>query len=210
MRSSPKGRTGLRYPARDGVKTTKKPIRAARGRPFTPTCKSWPVSATPCIPDMQIILNYHLYKHNVGDDYRRMEALCQKLKLIFIPNHAYLYPLDAVMDFVDGTPLSPEACQTLPMLLMTLEEGLAKARQRASLPCPEERCLPINWDCSVRECGVYFHPFLVDNFLDVPFTEIMARKRNSKLCRECKKRAIHQYTSVYLAEKHIDHTESGL
>jgi len=161
-------------------------------------------------PDMQIILNYHLYKHNTGEDYRRMEALCKELRLIFIPNHAYLYPLDAVMDFVDGKPLSAEACQTLPMLLMTLEEGIANARLRASLPCPEERCLPINWDCSVRECGVYFHPFLVENFLDVPFAEIMNRKKNSRLCKECKKRAIHQYTSVYLAQKHIDHPEPGL
>lgn len=158
-------------------------------------------------PEMQIILNYHLYKHNTGEDYRRMESLCKELKLIFIPNHAYLYPLDAVMDFVDGKPLSPEACQTIPMLLMTLDEGIAKARQRSYLPCPEERCLPINWDCSVRECGVYFHPFIADNFLQVPLSEIMERKRKSKLCRECKKRAIHMYTSVYLAEKHIETSE---
>jgi MoaA/NifB/PqqE/SkfB family radical SAM enzyme len=158
-------------------------------------------------PGMQIILNYHLYKHNIGEDYCLMESLCKDLSLIFIPNHAYLYPLDSIMDFVDGKELSPEAKRTIPMLLMTLEEGIARARERASLPCPEERCFPINWDCRVRECGVFFHPFIADNFLETPFAEIISSKRNSELCVECRKRAIHQFTSVYLAEKRLDDIE---
>jgi MoaA/NifB/PqqE/SkfB family radical SAM enzyme len=158
-------------------------------------------------PDMQIILNYHLYKHNTGEDYRLIESLCKDLSLIFIPNHAYLYPLDSVMDFVDGKELSPEAKETIPMLLMTLEEGIASARKRASLPCPEERCFPINWDCRVRECGVFFRPFIADNFLDTPLSEIITRKKRG-LCVECRKRAIHQYTSVYLTEKRLDNSET--
>lgn len=154
-------------------------------------------------PEMQIILNYHLYKHNIGDDYRRMEGLCKDLSLIFIPNHAYLYPLDAIWDFVDGKELSAEANKTIPMLLMTLEEGIAKARDLASLPCCEERTFPINWDCRVRECGVFFRPFIADNFLETSLKEIMNRKRKSRLCVECKKRGIHQFTGVYLAEKRL-------
>ncbi len=159
-------------------------------------------------PEMQIILNYHLYKHNVGADYRRMEALCRDLSLIFIPNHAYLYPLDAVWDFVDGRELSPEARKTLPMLLMTLEEGIAKARKLASMACCEERTFPINWDCRVRECGVFFRPFIDDNFLETPLRDILERKRKSRLCAECRKRGIHQFTRVYLAEKRLDDGET--
>jgi MoaA/NifB/PqqE/SkfB family radical SAM enzyme len=161
-------------------------------------------------PEMQIVLNYHLYKHNTGEDYRKMESLCHELSMIFIPNHAYLYPLDSVMDFIDGRMLSPQAEETIPMLLMTLEEGLLSAKDRAYLPCPEERCLPINWDCRVRECGVFFQPFIADNFLDVSLSEIISRKKKSQLCIECKKRAIHQYTSVYLAEKRFDISENSL
>lgn len=158
-------------------------------------------------PEMQIILNYHLYKHNTGDDYRRIEALCNELNLIFIPNHAYLYPLDTVMDFIDGKPLSPEACQTLPLMLLPIEHGLADARKRAMLPCCEERTLPINWDCRVRECGVFFHPFIAENFLDIPLAALLERRKKSQLCRECKKRAMQQYTAVYLAEKRPETTE---
>ena len=90
------------------------------------------------------------------------------------------------------------------MLLMELEEGLKKARARASLPCPEERCFPINWDCRVRYCGVFFRPFVDDNFLETPLQDILERRRTSSLCAECKKRGLHQFTGVYLAEKRLD------
>ena len=154
-------------------------------------------------PEMHITLNYHLYKHNIGGDYRRMEALCGELSLIFRPSPAYLYPADAVMDYIDGKELSAEAQRTLPLLLMGLDEGIAKARKRSGMPCPEERCLPINWDCGVRECGVFFRPFIAGNFLETPLNEIINLKKKSQLCVECKKRGVHQFTGVYLAERRL-------
>jgi hypothetical protein len=160
-------------------------------------------------PGMQITLNYHLYKHNICEDYRRMEALCKELSLIFRPSPAYLYPADAVMEYIDGKELSPEAQKTLPLLLMGIDEGIVKARELAARPCPEERCFPIDWDCRVRECGVYFRPFISEDFLETPLTEIMDLKRKSELCVKCKQRGIHQFTGVYLAEKRLDNTESA-
>jgi Radical SAM superfamily len=154
-------------------------------------------------PEMQITVNYHLYKHNIGEDYRRMETLCRELSLIFRPSPAYLYPVDAVLDFIEGRDISLKAQKTLPMLLTSLNEGIAKARERAHLPCPEERCFPINWDCSVRTCGVFFRPFIDDNYLDTPLAEIIGKKRGSKLCIQCKTHSLHQFTGVYLAEKHL-------
>lgn len=158
-------------------------------------------------PEMQVIVNYHLYKHNIGEDYRRMEELCKKLSFIFRPSPAYLYPVDAVMDYIAGKEISQEAQKTLPMLLMDLDEGIARARERLHLPCPEERCFPINWDCSVRSCGVFFRPFICDNFLNTPLSEILELKKRSPLCVECKQHGLHQFTGVYLPEKHV-HDES--
>jgi MoaA/NifB/PqqE/SkfB family radical SAM enzyme len=161
-------------------------------------------------PEMQITVNYHLYKHNIGSDYRRMESLCRELALIFRPSPAYLYPVDAVLDFIEGREISPEAQRTIPMLLVSLEEGIAKAQKLSPLPCPEERCFPINWDCSVRTCGVFFRPFIADNYLNVSLAEIMEKKKQSKLCAQCKQYSLHQFTGVYLAEKYVygvDHTD---
>ncbi|MBF0230148.1 MAG: hypothetical protein HQK63_11280 [Desulfamplus sp.] len=154
-------------------------------------------------PEMQITLNYHLYKHNIGNDYRKMERLCNELSIIFRPSPAYLYPVDAVLDFIEGKEISPEAKKTIPMLLMSLEEGISKASRLTQLPCPEERCFPINWDCSVRTCGVFFRPFIANNYLNTPLSEILEQKKKCKLCVLCKKHGLHQFTGVYLAEKHI-------
>jgi hypothetical protein len=158
-------------------------------------------------PEMQVTVNYHLYKHNIGDDYRRMEALCNELDFIFRPSPAYLYPMDAVSEYVEGRPLSAQAQKTLPMLLMTLDEGLRRARERMALPCPEDRCFPIDWNCAVRLCGVYFRPFISKNFLEEPLEDILERKRGSLQCVRCRERGLHQFTGVYLEEKTIqDHS----
>jgi len=154
-------------------------------------------------PDMQVLLNYHLYKHNIGDDYQKMKALCDRLDFIFRPSPAYLYPLENVRDYIDGKPLSPEAEKTTELLLMGLNEGLEKARQRKDNRCPEERCLPITWDSKVRFCGVYYAPYICDDFLATPIEDIMKTRTSSTFCQECKKRGLHQFTGVYLSEKII-------
>ena len=155
-------------------------------------------------PDMQITVNYHLYKHNLGSGYRRMEQLCRELRLIFRPSPAYLYPADTVMAYVNGEELSENARRTIPMLMMGLDRGLAAARAKAHLPCPEERCFPINWDGAVRTCGIFYRPFIARNFLDEPLETILERKQNCSLCVTCKKLGIHQFTGVYLSEKRLE------
>lgn len=153
-------------------------------------------------PNMQITLSYHLYRHNGGEAYRAMEELCRELRVIFRPSPAYLYPMDMVRDWVDGRPLSAPARETLPLLLMPLEEGLALARQRTHLPCPEV-CFPIDWNRRVRFCGVYFRPFLAEDFLRVPITEILAAREGSAFCRRCMESGLHQFTAVYLGERRL-------
>ena len=155
-------------------------------------------------PSMQVTVNYHLYKHNEGEDYRKMEDLCADLGFIFRPSPAYLYPVDSVKDYIEGKDLSPQAIKTLSLLSMNLDDGIAKAKKKAHLPCPEERCFPINWDCSVRTCGVYFRPFIATSFLETPLAEILKLKRQSELCADCKKEGLHQFTGIYLPEKHLE------
>ncbi len=151
-------------------------------------------------PDLQIMLNYHLYKHNCEEDYVQMQALCRELGLIFRSNHAYLYPLDLVRDAVDGKALPVEAEATKSLLLMSMEEGLEKAKAQKHLPCPELSCLPITWDRQVRFCGVYYNPFLSNDFLEEPLESMVQRRNTSEFCQECMDLGLHQYTGVYLQE----------
>jgi MoaA/NifB/PqqE/SkfB family radical SAM enzyme len=155
-------------------------------------------------PELQIVLNYHLYRHSLGESYRAMRALCDELGFVFRPNMAYLYSLDNVLDYVEGRPLSPEAERTLELMLLDIDSGLERARRRRHLPCPEERCLPINWDGRVRFCGVYFKPFIADDFLTTPLSEILARRQGSEFCRRCMSHGLHHYTAVYLEERILE------
>lgn len=151
-------------------------------------------------PTMYVEMNYHLYRHNQGEDYRQMARLCQELGFVFRPNWAYLYPLDNVLAYCQGKPLSPEARRTLDLLYLDLDQGLARARSQAHLPCAEARCFPIAWNLHVRSCGAFFLPTVVDNFLEIPLPEILRRRDASGICQECQRHALHRFTSVYLEE----------
>ena len=154
-------------------------------------------------PEMQVILNYHLYKHNCGDDYIKMKNLCEELDFIFRPSPAYLYPLDNVWNYIDNKDLSKNAQKTMDLLLMGLDKGIEKALMLKENRCPEERCLPITWDKKVRFCGVYYKPFITNNFLLTPLEEILQTRITSNFCKQCKEKGLHQFTGVYLAEKII-------
>ncbi|MCK5347030.1 MAG: hypothetical protein KAR20_26655, partial [Candidatus Heimdallarchaeota archaeon] len=101
----------------------------------------------------------------------------------------------------DGKPLSEQSLQTIDLLLMGLDEGIQKALERRDNRCPEDRCLPITWDQKVRFCGVFYNPFICDNFLGTPTEEILKTRKKSDFCKECKRRGLHQFTGVYLAEQ---------
>lgn len=151
-------------------------------------------------PDMYVEVNYHLYRHNQGEQFRDMARLCADLGFVFRPNWAYLYPLDKVLDYCQGRELNDEARRTMDLLQLSLDEGLRRARLQAHLPCAEERCFPISWDLSVRSCGAYFWPGLSDNFLAESLDAILERRDGSGICSECRRHALHRYTSVYVEE----------
>jgi len=129
-----------------------------------------------------------------------MEALCKDLDFIFRPSPAYLYPLDNIKDYLDGSPLSANAQKTLDLLFLDLDDGIKKALALKKNRCPEERCLPISWDKKVRFCGVYYKPFICNDFLSTPLEDILTARYASKFCKACKIEGLHQFTGVYLAE----------
>ena len=159
-------------------------------------------------PEMYIEVNYHLYKRNIGDEYDRMKELCEELGFIFRPNPAYLYSLDNLLDYREGRELTPAAKATLEMLLLPIDEGIARAERQKHLPCAEERCFPINWNLNVRFCGAYFKPVLIENYLETPIAEIIGKRNEDPFCDRCKSYALHRFTSVYIEEKSLHRTES--
>lgn len=151
-------------------------------------------------PDMHVVVNYHIYKRNRYEEYDQMRQLCDALGFVFRPNQAYLYPMDNVMDYANGRPLSENAEKTLDMLMMDIDTGLGRAREKGGMPCPEQRCFPINWDLRVRLCGVYYRPFIEENYLETTVQQVVSKRNASGFCRKCQALALHQFTGVYLEE----------
>lgn len=154
-------------------------------------------------PEMYVEVNYHLYRHNTGRQYEQMRDLCEKCNFSFRPNPAYLYALDTIKAYRQGRKLSVAAEETCAMLLLPLDEGIRRAEQQKELTCAEERCLPITWNGSVRMCGSYYEPMLVDNYLDMTLEDILVKRQQSDFCTECKSYALHRFTSVYVEERRL-------
>ncbi len=152
-------------------------------------------------PDMHVMVNYHLYNHNQGEDYKKMQEFCREHDFAFRPNYAYLYSMDNVMDMCEGKPLNPMAEKTLQYLDLDMEQAIKLAKEQKHMACPEETCLPISWDLKVRFCGVYYKPFIHDNFMDASIDDIMKDKLSSSFCAKCKSHGLHRLTGVYIEEK---------
>lgn len=160
-------------------------------------------------PGLNVEVFYHIYKGRQAD-YVKMRGLCEDLGFTLRVRHAALAPLDTVMDFVKGRPLSPAAQRTRALQILPLEEAVEMARQQKDLPCPYQRCLWITWDLKVRQCMEWFGADLdlLPNFLKAPIDEISAARAASEHCRYCQSEALHRCYVVYGDETLIEKRQS--
>jgi MoaA/NifB/PqqE/SkfB family radical SAM enzyme len=155
-------------------------------------------------PNLQVEVFYHIYKHNNGEDFRKMAALCDELGLNLRFRHAALAPLENIEAVIEGRPLSKEAMRTRELQILKVEEAMEIAREQKDRPCFYERCLWITWDLKVAQCMEWFTPGLTlvpGDFLSTPLDEILAARQSNEFCRRCKERSIHRCYVVYGDEK---------
>lgn len=155
-------------------------------------------------PDMKTEIYYHLYLHNQGESFERVRDLCASLDFEFHSVWAYLISLDDVLEYLEGKELSPEAKDASRMLALSLEKGMALARNEAHNACLVERCIHINWNLSVSHCMMFYYPqdnIAAANFLETPLEEIQKARTACRLCRRCRAQGLHRYCSVYTTER---------
>lgn len=154
-------------------------------------------------PGMQVEVNYHIYKHNQDEDYHKVKEICKKLDFAFRSNYAFLAPLENVMDHLRGKELSENAKKTMDLLVLKIDNAMELARKQAKFECEFFPSVSINWNLSVNNCVLCYDPeknIAVDNFLETPLKEIMALRKDSSLCKQCKAMAVHRYNCVYSEE----------
>ncbi len=162
-------------------------------------------------PEMQVEVFYHIYKHNNGEDFQRMQAICDELGFTIRFRHAALAPLENIEAVVDGRPLSPQARQTMELQALPAAEAMELARRQKDQACCYERFLWITWDLKVSQCMEWFDPKLLlvpGDFLSTPLNEIKQARQNNLFCRRCKEKAIHRCYIVYGDEELVHERQS--
>jgi MoaA/NifB/PqqE/SkfB family radical SAM enzyme len=153
-------------------------------------------------PEMPVEVTYHLYKHN-HDDAQKIRLLCEKLGFVFRPHMAALLPLDNVASYLHGGQLSPQANNTIEMLMLPIDRALKAAAKECNLSCNFEHAINIDWDLTVKHCGLYYSRtdnIVAASYLETSLEEILAQRRKSRLCRTCREKGLHRFCRFYTGE----------
>ncbi len=151
-------------------------------------------------PEMKVELYYHRYRHSLGVQQEQAAAMCRRFDFEFHPVPAYLISLDDVLGYCEGRPLPEAAQRARELLLIDIDEGLARARAEAALDCDALRVVMINADLSVSTCMMFYDPEMnacADNFLETTIEEIDARRKRAPLCMRCRKHGLHRYCGIF-------------
>jgi len=151
---------------------------------------------------MEIELYYHIYRHNQAEDYEKVKALAEELGYVFRPITASLYPRENVIAMRQGRALSLPAQRQLALLT---PEALAMlygdGENRQNIPCPENRCFAINWNLSVRVCGVSYLPTVAGDFLATPIQELVGQVAESEACAGCAACGAHSFAKQTMTDQ---------
>lgn len=151
----------------------------------------------------RVFVGYHRYKHNMGEDHRRMRALAHDYGFAWEPVWAYLMPVEKLLDYHFGR--IAEADRPLIDLL-----AISPAEQKAiNAPTPPCDCplraeqMSINSDGSVALCCGTFDTKhnIAPSFLETPYDELQARKYTHALCSVCMAHEIHKSAVMSEPEK---------
>jgi len=147
---------------------------------------------------LQVTVAYHKYRHNLGDDLRKMKALCKELRFDLNATWAFLMPLEKMLAYYQGN--LPEEDQALvKLMVINPDEQKAITMKNREDDCALRRGQTmINADGSVALCCAVFDSQynIAPSFLEVSHKELQKRKYKHPLCATCMAHAIHK-TSVY-------------
>lgn len=136
--------------------------------------------------NLYVQVNYHLYRHNVGDDFDLVKNLCAEFGFEFTPSFAYFAGLDKTMDILDSSPVSVEDQKVHENLLVSMQERLLLAEPYRGQDCHlRSNTITIDWDGAVLICCAAYTTKIAEEFNELSHGEIQAMRYQSPLCHKC-------------------------
>jgi MoaA/NifB/PqqE/SkfB family radical SAM enzyme len=128
---------------------------------------------------------YHVYKHNLTDDYDYVEHLAKNLGFSFKPVIANIFP-ERILELVAfGTDI-PEAMKEASKRMINTIDDQIQFSQEKNKKCVMMNAFPvIRWNGSVIPCCNMEGGTIADNYLDVSLEELKRRQVSSSLCKTC-------------------------
>lgn len=133
---------------------------------------------------------YHVYRHNLGDDFDLMRRLCGELDFLFHAYVASLRPVEKTIAAIQGV-VAPEDQPIVDLFPVSMPDAsqVALSQRDKFGDCPFRTGGSfIHTDGSVRLCGVSFDrtSVVAESFLDTSRQELRKRRYDNSLCNACR------------------------
>lgn len=137
---------------------------------------------------------YHLYTHNMSEDYSTIELIAEELGFYFMPIVANLF-IDEVHAYAaQNKPLPPTMLKANKFLWYPVDEQLKYAYQMRDKYCPHKKAFPtVRWNSSVVLCCNSPTPTISDNYLHTSLKKLDSLRFNHHRCNTCKKLGLHRF-----------------
>ena len=147
--------------------------------------------------DTAVRVIFHMYKHNLSEDFNKVESITKELGFYFFPIIANIFP-EQVYHFVINNKDLPEQMKRINgHMIFPLEEQLAWAYEKRHLFCPNMKAFPtVRWDKSVILCCNMEEPTIARNYLETTLTELDTVRENHPFCNACQQHGIHRFFDV--------------
>ena len=144
-----------------------------------------------CDSGMGVVVGYHVYKDNSGEELAHVRDICQEYGFIFAPVRAvYNNPLKrmGLSSFTQQDLQFLRDCYQMPEQQMSFEVTHKNAR----FPCRNLRDkLFLDYDGSVMLCELLHRDTVYRNYLDVSIKEIDDWRSRHEMCGICRAHGMH-------------------
>ncbi len=142
-------------------------------------------------------ITYHLYKHNLGEDYEVVESIAKELGFQFLPVLAQIFPESVLRHVIYGEPIPDEMLRANEMLFYPIAEQLAYAQENKDRICFMMKVFPtVRWDTSVVHCSNLMNPVVSGNYLEASLADLIRRRDGNGFCTKCMDHGMHRFFDV--------------
>lgn len=157
-------------------------------------------------PELNVKVEYHLYRDNRGRDLEEMKKLCAELGFVFNPFFAIVVPVELILKRIEDGDRTLDQIESL--LAVGLEDGLnVAAKFKNTEDCSYYHQTNINIDGSVALCCVSYNgdnSIIAPSFMETDMVTLEHAKRSHPFCFKCMALSLPQYTqNIKLEEREL-------